>query len=160
MEKILIICLTVFSLFSYSQKKENKNSTAKYLTFSEIKNSKIIKETYILLNKSIIVKDGFKIDVNLKIDFMCKIERIIENDIIKLNSLIDDALLRAKNINSTRDYSFQPKEINLSNINLENLWIANIKYSIQNENNENIDENAFLKYDKEFNRIKSIYEEN
>lgn len=160
MEKILIICLTVFSLFSYSQKKENKNSTAKYLTFSEIKNSKKIKETYILLNKTIIVKDGFNIDINLKIDFICKIERISENEIIKLNSLIDDALLRAKNITSTRDYSFQPKEINLSNINLENLWIANIKYSIQNENKEIINENAYLKYDKEFNRIKSIYEEN
>lgn len=158
MEKILIIYLTVFSLFSYSQNKENKNSTAKYLTFSEIKNSKIIKETYMLLNKTIIVKDGFNIDVNLKIDFMCKIERISENQIIRLNSLIDDALLRTKNITSTRDYSFQPKEINLSNINLENLWIANIKYSVQNENKEIINENAYIKYDKEFNRIKNIYE--
>lgn len=113
-----------------------------------------------LMNKTIIVKDGFNIDTNVKVEFMCKIERFNEKEISKINLLFDDALLRAKKINSLRDYSFQPKEINLSNINSENMWIANVKYSIQNENNEIIDEFAFLKWDKEFNQIKNLTEEN
>lgn len=160
MKNILIITLLIFSLFSFSQKKENKNSSTKYLTFLEIKNSKIVNETYMLLNKIIIVKDGFNIETNLKIDFVCKVERLNEKEINKINLLIDDVLLRAKDIDQLKSYSFQPIELNLSNIIQENLWIANLKYLIQNENNEIEKESAFLKYDKEFNRIKSIYEEN
>lgn len=160
MKKIFIIYIILSSIFTYSQKKETTNETIKYLTLSEIKHSKIVKETYMLMNKIIVVKDGFNIDANVKVEFMCKVERLNEKEISKINLLIDDALSRAKKINSLRDYSFQPKEINLSNINSENMWIANVKYSIQNENNEIIDEFAFLKWDKEFNQIKSIYEEN